>query len=78
MAIAAIVVALGTLILQVLVKLGVQNTLRKRLLQIVEQPVLGEHLARIAAGKQLVKQFSLDSHVMIRSFPSSWPRAQNS
>lgn len=78
MAVAAIVAAIGTLILQMLVKLDVQNPLRKRLLQIVEQPVLGEHLAQIAAGQQLVKQFSLDSHVMIRSFPSPWPRAQNS
>ncbi|MER8791157.1 hypothetical protein NKH71_25380, partial [Mesorhizobium sp. M0983] len=31
-----------------------------------------------AAGKQLVQKFLLNSHAMILSFPSSWPRAQNS
>jgi putative transposase len=31
----------------------------------------------VSTGKQLVQQF-LDSQVMILSFPSSWPRAQNS
>ena len=48
-----------------LVKLGVQNPLRKRLLQVVEQPVLGKHLVRIATRKQLVQNFLLNSHVMI-------------
>lgn len=33
---------------------------------------------RIAAGKQLVQKFLLDSHVMRLSFPSSLPQAQNS
>ena len=78
MAVAAIGAALGAFILEVLIKLGVQNPLRQRLLQVVEQTVLGKHLIRIAPGKQLVQKFLLDSHVMIRSFPSSWPRAQNS
>jgi hypothetical protein len=65
-------------IFKVLVQLGDQNAHRKRLLQIVEQPVSGKHLVRIAASKELVQKFFLDSHVMILSFPSSWPRAQNS
>jgi len=78
MAVTAIVTALSTLIVNVLVKLRIQNARRKRLLQIVMQPVLGEHLVRIAARKQLVQKFSLDSHVMILSFLSSWPCAQNS
>ena len=78
MAVAAIGAAFGAFVLKVLVKLGVQNPLRKRLLQLVQQPVLGKHLIRIAARKQLVQKFLLDSHVMILSFPSSWPRAQNS
>ena len=36
------------------------------------------NLIGIAAGKQPVQEYFLDSHVMILSFPSSWPRAQNS
>ena len=40
-------------------------------LQIVEQPVPGKNLIRIAASKQLVQKFLLDSHVMILSFSSS-------
>lgn len=65
-------------IFKVLVQFGVQYPLRKRLLQIVKQPVSGENLIRIATRKQLVQKFLLDSHVMILSFSSSWPRAQNS
>jgi len=78
MAVAAICKAFATLLLEVIVELGVQYPLRKRLLQIVEQTVFAKNLNRIAAGKQLVQQFLLDSHVMILSFPSSWPHAQNS
>ena len=78
MAVAAVAAARGAFILEVLIKLGVQNPLRQRLLQVVEQTVLGKNLIRIAPGKQLVQKFLLDRHVMIRSFPSSWPRAQNS
>ncbi|ESZ60199.1 hypothetical protein X727_30980 [Mesorhizobium sp. L103C119B0] len=78
MAVAAIGSATGAFVLEMLVEFGVQNALRKRLLQVVEQPVLGEHLVGIAAGKQLVQKFLVYSHVMILSFPSSWPQAQNS
>lgn len=78
MGIAAIGAAVGAVVLEVLVEFSVQNPFRKRLLQVVEQSILGKHLIRIAAGKQLVQKFLLDSHVMILSFPSSWPRAQNS
>jgi 16S rRNA G527 N7-methylase RsmG len=78
MAVATIDVPLGALVLKVLVELGAQNALRKRLLQVVKQTLLGENLVRITTGKQLVQKFFLDSHVMILSFPSSWPRAQNS
>lgn len=72
MAVTAIGIPLGVLVLKVLVEFSVQNPFRKRLLQVVEQSVLGKHLIRIAAGKQLVQKFLLDSHVMILSFPSSW------
>ena len=78
MAVASIGAALGAFVIEVLVEFGVQYPLRQRLLQLVQQPVLGKHLTRIAARKQLVQKFLLDSHVMILSFPSSWPRAQNS
>jgi hypothetical protein len=78
MAVAAVGTAFGAFIIEVLVKLGVQYPLRQRLLQVVQQAVLGKNLVRIAAGKQLVQNFLLDSHGMILSFPSSWPRAQNS
>jgi len=61
-----------------LIQFGVQNAFRKRLLQIVQKAVLREHLARITASQKLVQKFFLDSHVMILSFPSSWPHAQNS
>ena len=63
---------------EMLVKLGIQDPLRQRLLQIVEQAVLAENLGRITPGKKLVQKFLFDSHVMIRSFSSSWPPAQNS
>ena len=78
MAVAPIGVAGGALVLKMLVQFGVQNAFRKRLLQIVEQPVSGKYLIRITTGKELVQQFFLNSHVMILSLPSSWPRAQNS
>lgn len=54
-----------TLIAEVLVKLGVQNALRKRLLQIVEQTVTRKYLVRVAAGQQPVQKFFLDCHAMI-------------
>lgn len=44
-----------TFIVQMLVQLRVQNALRKRLLQIVEQTVTGKHLVRVAAGEQPVQ-----------------------
>lgn len=54
MAVAAVDTAYAAFLLEMLVELSIQNALRKRLLQIVEQSVLGNHLIRIAAGKQLV------------------------
>ena len=77
-AVATVGVAAGVFVAEMLIECGLQNPLRKRLLQIVEQPTLGKHLVRIATAKQLVQKFLLDSHVMILSFPSSWPHAQNS
>ena len=57
MAVATIAGPFGALVLEVLVELGVQNALRKRLLQIVEQPISGKHLIAIAASKELVQEF---------------------
>ncbi len=58
MAIAAIDAALRPLALKVLFELRVQNALRQRFLQIVEQAVLGENLIRIATRQSLVHENS--------------------
>jgi hypothetical protein len=58
---------------QVLVELGIQNPLRQRLLQLVNQTVLVEYVLRIASSKKLVQKVLLDSHVMLLRFRSSWP-----
>jgi hypothetical protein len=42
-------------VIQMLVQLGAQDALRKRLLQIVEQTVLGKKFRRIAAVEKLVQ-----------------------
>ena len=70
MAVAAIGAAFNSLTIQVLVEFGIQNSLRECLLQVVKQAVLCKNLVRIAAGKQLVQKFFLDSDVMILLFPS--------
>ena len=44
-----------TLIVEVLVKFGVQNALRQRLLEFVNQTVLVENVLRIAASQKLVQ-----------------------
>jgi hypothetical protein len=56
---------------------GVQNALRQRFLQIVEQTVTSENFVRIATGQKLVQKRFFDSHPMILLFPSAWPQAQN-
>ena len=63
---------------QVLVELGVQNPLRQRLLQFVDQPILVEYILRIAAGQKLVQQVFLDCHMMLPCLPSVWPHTQSS
>ena len=50
----------------------------RRLLQFVNQPILAENLLRIPASKQLVHNVLLDNHMMLPSFPSSWPHTQDS
>lgn len=49
--VATIGAAIAAFLVEMIVKPGVQNALRKRLLQIVEQPVPGKDLARVAYGK---------------------------
>ncbi len=64
-AVAAVGVAFDPLFPKVLVELGVQNALRQRLLQLVNEPVLSEQLLRIASCQKLVQNLFFDSHVMI-------------
>ena len=50
-AIAVIRLALSAVAVQVLVELGIQDPFRQRLLQLVDQSILVEHVLRIAAGQ---------------------------
>ncbi len=77
MAVAAIDAAVGAILNEMLVELGVQNAFRKRLLQIVSKSILGKHFLRIAPGKKLVQKFFLDSHLMILLFSIIMASAQN-
>jgi hypothetical protein len=58
MAVAAVGAALGAFILEVLIKLGVQNPLRQRLLQVVEQTV---SLAKTSFGSRPASSWSKSS-----------------
>ena len=54
-AVAVIGLALNAVGVQMLVELGIQDPLRERLLQLVNQPVFIEHVLRIAPGQKLVQ-----------------------
>src|SRR5579863_3023382 len=77
-AVAVIGLALNAIIVQMLVELGIQDSLRQRLLQFVNQPVFIEYILRIAAGQKLVQQVFLDCHMMLLCLPSLWPHTQDS
>ena len=66
---------LGRLAIEVIVDLSVQNTLRQRLLQLVEKAVLVENLLRIAAVQKVIQCLFLDCHMRPPS-ASLWPRTQ--
>ncbi len=46
---------LDALAVQMLVELGIENALGKRLLQLVNQAILVENVLRITAGQKLVQ-----------------------
>ena len=60
-----------------MINLGVQGSFGKRLLQLVEQPVLRKGCPRVGiqARQKLIKQLRLlpSRHTMSPSFPSIWP-----
>ena len=74
--VAVTVVAPRTLALQMRVHLRIQRPLGHRLLQVVEQTAIGEHLGRIRPGQQLVQQLIAEpSHFACASchaLSSSW------
>ena len=49
------ILALNAVGVQMLLELGIQDPLRKRLLQLVNQPVFIEYVLQIAAGQKLVQ-----------------------
>src|ERR687897_58975 len=67
----------GGLAFEMVVEFGVENRLGKRLLQLVEKPVLVENLFRVTAVQKLVQGVFLDRHKRPPS-ASLWPRTQNS
>jgi hypothetical protein len=70
-AVAVIGLARNAVIVQMLVELGIQDSLRERLLKLINQPILIEDVLRIAASQKLIQQVFLDRHVMLLLFPSS-------
>ena len=62
---------------KMIVQLGVQNPLGQSFLQLIEKPVLGKHLLRIAPRKKLVKRVFLDRHSPPPAAPL-WPNTQDS
>src|SRR5829696_9208615 len=67
----------GGFALEMVVEFGVENTLGKRLLQLVEKPVLVENLFRVTAVQKLVQGVFLDRHKRPPS-ASLWPRTLDS
>src|SRR3954464_1976903 len=56
----------GGLAFEMVFEFGVENTLGKRLLQLVEKPVLVENLFRVTAVQKLVQGVFLDRHKRLR------------
>src|SRR4051794_17691723 len=74
----------GGLAFEMVFEFGVENTLGKRLLQLVEKPVFVENLFRVTAVQKLVQGVCLDRHKRLRrrhygpahKIPDSSPAAQ--
>src|SRR5208283_5298479 len=70
-------------VVEMVIDLGVQGSFGKRLLQLVEQPVLGKGRLRVGSRQKLIKQLVGNSrllpsrHTMSPSFPSLWPSHTN-
>ena len=78
-AIPAIGAAVFLAVVEMVIDLGVQGSFSKRLLQLVEQPVLRKGCLRVGSRQKLIKQpvgnsWLLPSrHTMSPSLPSLWP-----
>src|SRR6476659_8740090 len=62
---------------EMVVQFRVQDALGQRFLQLVEKPILGKHLLRIAPRQELVQRALLDRHSPPPA-ASLWPHTQDS
>src|SRR4051795_5412842 len=76
-AIAVIGLARRRLAIEMVVQFRVQDALGQRFLQLVEKPILGKHLLRIAPRQKLVQRALLDRHSPPPA-ASLWPHTQDS
>src|SRR3954451_17098626 len=76
-AIAVIGLARRRLAIEMVVQFRVQDALGQRFLQLVEKPILGKHLLRIAPRQKLVQRALLDRHSPPPA-ASLWPQTQDS
>jgi hypothetical protein len=82
-AVADIARRLLALLAEMMIQLGVQNPLRQRSLQLINQPVILEHRLSVVPGQQLIQQLLLDpdfcSHTPLLSVRIPYgPKTQNS
>src|SRR5436305_4943969 len=76
-AIAVIGLARRRMAVEMVVQFRVQDALGQRFLQLVEKPILGKHLLRIAPRQKLVQRALLDRHSPPPA-ASLWPHTQDS
>src|SRR3954463_823430 len=74
---AVIGLARRRLAIEMVVQFRVQDALGQRFLQLVEKPILGKHLLRIAPRQKLVQRALLDRHSPPPA-ASLWPHTQDS
>src|SRR3954451_11212378 len=74
-AIAVIGLARRRMAVEMVVQFRVQDALGQRFLQLVEKPILGKHLLRIAPRQKLVQRALLDRHSPPPA-ASLWPHTQ--
>ena len=53
------------LVRQVLIHLGIEDPLRQRLLQLIEQPILSEHILWILSRQQFLDQLVSDRYTSL-------------